>query len=77
MPKKKAPPSAPRNFVAKHSQQKSGAGAHVPKELRKKQKQKDKMAMKKEARNSEPLFFCVLEFIHQTQRSGGICILSA
>jgi hypothetical protein len=52
--KKPSPPKS-RNFVAKHSRNKSGAGVHVPKEQKKKAKQKAKLAMKKEAHNREPL----------------------
>lgn len=59
MAKKKATPQVPRNFVAKNSRNKSGAGVHIPKNQKKKQKQKDKQAMKKEARDGEPLYFCV------------------
>jgi hypothetical protein len=51
--KQKVP--AQRNFVAKHTQSKSGAGVHVPKEQKKKAQQKAKQAMKKEARGYEPL----------------------
>ncbi len=52
---KKQKPAAQRNFVAKNSQNKSGAGAHIPKDQKKKAKQKARIAMKKEAHKNEPL----------------------